>query len=131
MFLRTVRKSGFLAAAFAVLLIITGIWLQFFYSRGFVRTTAIIVSIQEEGYDSDNDEMLYSAVVEYTVGGVTYTEKLDTHSSSYREGKTVKVLYDPENPSVVHDGDGMGLYILIGGILVLVVSALSGIRRRI
>ena len=124
-------RSKLLAVVIAVILIVVGIWVQFFYSKGFVRTDATILSTQEEGYDSDNDEMLYSAVVQYTVGGVAYTAELGTHSSSYREGQSIEVLYDPENPSVIHAAGWMGIYFIVCGLVILVALVLSTIRRMI
>lgn len=122
------NKSKYLAVAIAVIAIAFGIWFQFFYSRGFVQTTATIVSTQDEGYDSD-DTRVYSATVEYTVDGVIYTENLDTLSFSYREGKTVKVRYDPAKPSVVHAASGLGIYTIAAGIVILAALAISGIQR--
>lgn len=50
--------------------------------------------------DSDGDRHTYHDVyVEYVYEGETYTDELNEYSSSMREGKTIPVLIDPNNPS--------------------------------
>ena len=103
-------KLKILAAVLAVIALAAGIYLTFFRSQGFVKTTGTIVSLRE---DSSDDSTVYFPTVEYTVDGKTYTGELDTGSGSYKVGKTIPVLYDPNDPAVVHDGSGVGIYFIV------------------
>lgn len=117
-----------LAGVIAVICIAAGIYLNFFHSRGFVKTTAEIVSLIAEE-NADGDEVFFPKV-EYTVDGRTYTAELDTSSPSYKVGKTLSVRYDPNDPSVVHGGQGVEIYILVLGVVILAVCILSAIREK-
>ena len=116
-------KLKILAAVLAVIALAAGIYLTFFRSQGFVKTTGTIVSLRE---DSSDDSTAYFPTVEYTVDGKTYTGELDTGSGSYKVGKTIPVLYDPNDPAVVHDGSGVGIYfIAVGAVILLMIFFLT------
>jgi hypothetical protein len=80
--------------------------------------------------DSTSESTVYYPTVEYTVNGKTYTAELDTASRSYRIGQAISVLYDPGNPSAVHDGSGFGLYLMIAGAVILAVVVFSATREK-
>ena len=103
--------------------------MTFFHSKGFVKTTGTVVEI-ESTFDSEGDTV-YKPKVEYVVDGVTYQEWLDVSSSSIHEGKIMKIAYDPSNPTVVHDADGMGIFFLAGGGLLLVYLVAVGVKERL
>lgn len=111
----------YFALALAVIAIVAGVYLTFFHSKGFEKTTAEIVSIQELPKDFEDDETQYDVTVRYTVNGTEYTGILGSYSPSYKVGKTVNVMYDPSNPSVVHSSLGFGIYVLIAGVVILAV----------
>ncbi|MBP3737144.1 MAG: DUF3592 domain-containing protein [Lachnospiraceae bacterium] len=113
----------------SIVCIALGIYLNFFYSRGFVKTTATIVSLEEVEDPADNERREFP-VVEYTVDGKTYTERLDESGPNDKIGKTVKVLYDPENPGVVHSGSGLSVYVLVLGVAMLAFVIISSIREK-
>ncbi len=115
------------AGVLAVIVLIVGVYMTFFQSRGFVRTTASMTDVR---MDSTGESVVYYPTVEYTVDGKTYTTELDTGSGSYRIGQTISVLYDPNNPSVAHDGSGFGLYLIIAGAVILAVIAFFAIREK-
>lgn len=94
----------YFALIMAIIAIALGVYLTFFHSSGFEKTTATIVAI-EETTDVATDEKRSVATVEYSVDGTVYTRELDSSSPSYKVGKTVAVLYNPNNPGVVHSGD--------------------------
>ena len=119
----------YFALIMAIIVIALGVYLTFFHSSGFEKTTATIVAI-EETTDVATDEKRSVATVEYTVDGTVYTRELDSSSPSYKVGKTVAVLYNPNNPGVVHSGDFMGLYALGIGVLILAVIVVTEIRKR-
>ena len=119
---RKIRQRAGMNLAFAivgVLAIAIGIYLVFFHSKGFIETEATIVSIETIESDVDGEEEEHIVIVRYEVDGTAYEEELDDYSPTYHEGKTVKVYYDPKNPSTIHGGNGLGIYFLIIGVLML------------
>ena len=120
-------KLKILAAVLAVIALAAGIYLTFFRSQGFVKTTGTIVSLRE---DSSDDSTVYFPTVEYTVDGKTYTGELDTGSGSYKVGKTIPVLYDPNDPAVVHDGSGVGIYFIAVGAVILLMIVFLTVKQK-
>ena len=120
-------KLKIFAGILAAIVLITGVYMTFFQSRGFVKTTASITNVR---MDSAGENTIYYPTVEYTVDGKTYTTELDTGSRSYRIGQTLSVLYNPDNPAVAHDGGSIGLYLMIAGAVILAVIAFSAIKEK-
>lgn len=120
-------KLKIFAGILAAIVLITGVYMTFFQSRGFVKTTASITDVR---MDSTGESTIYYPTVEYTVDGKTYTTELDTGSGSYRIGQTLSVLYNPDNPAVAHDGGSIGLYLMIAGAVILAVIAFSAIKEK-
>jgi hypothetical protein len=120
-------KMKIFAGILAAIVLITGVYMTFFQSRGFVKTTASITDVR---MDSTGESTIYYPTVEYTVDGKTYTTELDTGSRSYRIGQTLSVLYNPDNPAVAHDGGSIGLYLMIAGAVILAVIAFSAIKEK-
>lgn len=120
-------KLKIFAGILAAICLLAGIYLTFFRSRGFVKTTGTIISLRE---DSSEDSPVYFPTVEYSVEGTTYTGELDTGSGSYKLGKTIPILYDPNDPEVVHDGGGLGIYIMVVSVVILAVVIWSGVQKQ-
>ena len=120
-------KLKIFAGILAAIVLITGVYMTFFQSRGFVKTTASITDVR---MDSTGESMIYYPTVEYTVDGKTYTSELDTGSGSYRIGQTLSVLYNPDNPTVAHDGGSIGVYLMIAGTVILAVIAFCAIKEK-
>lgn len=120
-------KLKIFAGILAVIVLVVGVYMTFFQSRGFVKTTASITDVRR---DNIGESSVYYPTVEYTVDGKTYTTELDTGSGSYRIGQTISVLYDPNNPSAAHDGGGFGLYLIIAGAVILAVVIFSAIKEK-
>ena len=120
-------KMKILTGILATIVLIAGVYMTFFQSRGFVKTTASITDVR---MDSTGESMIYYPTVEYTVDGKTYTTELDTGSRSYRIGQTLSVLYNPDNPTVAHDGGSIGVYLMIAGAVILAVIAFSAIKEK-
>ena len=123
-------RLRYFALALALIAIAAGVYLTFFHSKGFEKTTAEIVSIEEQEKIFEDDDTEYDVTVRYTVNGTEYTEKLGSYSPSYKVGKTITVLYDPNDPSVVHSGNGFGIYVLIAGAVILAIVLASIIIGR-
>ena len=119
-------KLKVFAAVLAVIALIAGIYLTFFHSQGFVKTDAVIVSLEK----TEDDEDMYLPTVEYTVDGKTWTGVLDVAGGSYKVGKTITVQYDPSDPSVVHSSGGFGIYLLGVSAAILGVIIISSIAEK-
>ncbi|MBR1496541.1 MAG: DUF3592 domain-containing protein [Oscillospiraceae bacterium] len=122
-------KLKIIAALIAAFCLAAGIYTTFFQSRGFVKTTATIVDIEWD-YSSADSSDTFTPTVEYTVNGKTYTGKLNQSSGSYKVGKTIPVLYDPNDPTVVHGGDGIGIYFIVVGALILAFIIFSAVKEK-
>ena len=127
MFLVRGPKQKIFAGILAAIVLIAGIYMTFFQSRGFVKATASITDVR---MDSTGESTIYYPTVDYTVDGKTYTTELDTGSGSYRIGQTLSVLYNPDNPTVAHDGGSIGLYLMIAGAVIMAVIAFSAIKEK-
>ena len=123
-------KFSYFAIAMGVIAIAIGIWLLFFHSSGYVKTTATITSIEENEF-STTDDKSYDVTVEYFADGTRYTELLDSYSGSYKVGKKINVRYDPQNPSKVHSaGLGVGIYLLVIGAALIGWQLVSSRREK-
>lgn len=113
----------------ALVALAAGVYITFFQSAGFAKTTATIVSIEELPRDFADEDTQYAVTVEYLAGGTHYTSELDYYSASFKVGKTTTVYYDPQDPTVVHGGRGFGVYLMILGVVLLPVSVYAWARR--
>ena len=120
-------KLKIIAAMLAAICLAAGIYLTFFRSQGFMKTTGTIISLRE---DTSGDSSVYFPTVEYSVDGKTYTGELDTGSGSYKVGKTIPVLYDPNDPAVVHDGSGVGIYFIAVGAVILLMIVFLTVKQK-
>ena len=121
-------KLRIIALIVAAAAFLAGVYLSFFHSRGFVKSTAVIVALEETTDAEDNTS--YIPTVEYVVDGRTYTGKLDQSDGSYRVGKTITVLYDPRDPTVVHGGRGIGYYLMILGAAIIGIIIVTAVREK-
>ena len=122
-------KLKIFAAVLAVIALAAGIYTTFFQSRGFVKTTATIVDI-ERNFGSGDESDTFTPTVEYTVDGKTYTGKLNQSSGSYRIGQTITVLYDPNDPGVVHGGSGIGIYFIAVSAVILAFIIFTTVKEK-
>lgn len=93
------------------------------------EATATIIRIDSElETDSDGFETrYYYPVVEYTVNGKKYETRLPdsgtTNSTTYKEGQTVSIKYNPDNPNELSKKDSKGG--LIGGIFFIAFGIIA------
>ena len=120
-------KLKILAGLIAAVCLVAGVYFTFFQSRGFVKTTGTIVELRADTTDSNT---VYFPTVEYTVDGKTYTGELDTGSGSYRVGQTISVLYDPNDPTLIHGGGGTGIYFMIAGAVILAFIIFTSVKEK-
>lgn len=118
------------AAIIAIIALAAGFWMTFIQSAGYVTTQATIFSISEDpdyvpDPNTENDKQ-YIVKVKYNVDGKDYFKELDSYSSTYKEGDTVEIKYDPNDPSKIHAKNGLGIYFMIaGGVILLVILILT------
>ena len=74
-----------------------------------IETTAIITSIKTYG---SGDDKTHKVFVSYEVDGVEYESRLNGYSSSYYEGKRIKIYYDKEDPSKIGSKSLNFLYLM-------------------
>lgn len=114
--------------------VMIGVFVLISYSRAqkvqTAETTATIIRVDSElETDTDGFETRhYYPVVEYTVDGQRYETRLPnsdtTDSTEYKEGQTVPIQYNPNNPKELSKKGSKGG--LIGGIF-FIVAGLVGI----
>lgn len=94
-----------------------------------VYTDATITDI-----DSDNN-----VTVTYNVSGNTYTKRINFYTSSYYEGKVIKVYYTKNNPSKVDVDEmgvlnltfiGMGIIFFIIGLIPLTIKIIKNKHKQ-
>ena len=122
-------KLKIFAGVLAFICVIAGIYFNFIRARGFEKTTATIVSIRES-VDETDDSINRFPTVEYVVDGKVYTGELSESSPSYKVGKTLRVAYDPNKPSVVYSDGPFKIYILAVGLVILAFVIVSTIREK-
>lgn len=62
-------KLKYFALVMAVIALVAGVYTTFFASRGYVKTQATIVSIEEDVEMSTSDNTSYIVMVEYVADG--------------------------------------------------------------
>ncbi len=89
----------------------------------FPTTTAVITRMEWVTSADPDSADTCDVYVKYTVRGTTYESRLDDYKSSYREGDTLTVYYNPEKPQEVLSPSLVGPVIGIGlGALLLFVG---------
>ena len=129
------KKYAFIfGAVLGVLALAFGIYLRYFETRGFVKTTAVIERIDETYLGTDADghaDYQYDVYVEYYAKGKTYHGKSDIYSAGYKEGKKIPIYYNPENPEEIHgDSRNFAVACMLLGPIVTAGSMFMLIRER-
>ena len=110
-----------------LLFLVSGV-IKYTQVTGYPQTNAMITQIDwEPGVGEESDK--YTVYVRYSVGGTTYDRQLDNYKSSYREGQTIPIRYNPKNPETI-TALNMPATILItafGG--VLLVGGVAALRN--
>ena len=100
-------------------------------TNGTVHSVSCVAKIHHDDDDDDDDddtiEYDCSLTVNYKVGNNSYSINTNTTSTAqYKEGDTITVYYDPNNPSnAALDADNthvIGIIILVIGIIVPLVA---------
>ena len=119
------RKVWTVVLIFALAILAVGLYLGFIKSKGFVKSTGVIVSLREDtSYDSDMGNVTnYYPIVKHYVDGREYTGVLDISTSPNSIGEEVRIQYDPENPSDVNSySPAIVIYIFVVGFVLLILA---------
>lgn len=112
------------AAIIAVIALAFGIYSTFFQSAGYEKAMATIISIENNHDDS------YTVIAKYTVNNKEYTNTLDSYSPSYKEGSTVEIRYNPDDPNKITSGFGIGIYAMAVGALILMMIVYLTVKQK-
>ena len=122
-------KLKIFAGILAALCLVGGIYITFFHSQGFKKSTATVIALEESDSGSDSSDA-YIPIVEYVVDGKTYTGALDQSGSSYKVGKNVTILYDPNDPGIVHGNSAFGIYLMIVSAAILAFVIAGAVKEK-
>ena len=94
---------------------------------------AVITDIIIENESAvDEEDYIYKTYVKYEIEGKTYEEELGYYASGMKVGDTVKIKYDPYDPSnIYHEGSRTVSYIMIGAGIVSVLLGIYAFWRGI
>ena len=120
-------KFIYFAGLMALIALISGVYFSFFQSRGFIKTEGIIVDYEEEHNSGEEND--YYPIVEYSVDGTTYTEKLDSSGNPKNLGNTITIYYNPDDPTIIHNNFTIGRYLMVVGSVLLLIIIFSSIRE--
>lgn len=115
---------GISFSAFAVIVIIAGIFLQISwlnFKKNCEVADAVIVDIRSS-YNSNRESTDHTVIVEYIVDGEIYRGSLGYYTSRMRIGDQVSVNYDPSDPSHTMANPGFAI-----GIMVVLILAFGGV----
>lgn len=118
----------FFAVIIAVIALAFGVYSTFIQSSGYQKTTATIVSMEKDQESGEEDSYIVTAT--YTVDGTEYTNVLDSYSPSYEVGGTVEIRYDPADPNKITSGYGLGIYFMVVGAVILLITGFLTIKRK-
>ena len=115
-----------------LLFLVSGV-IKYTQVTSFPQTNAMITQIDwEPGVGEESDK--YTVYVRYSVGGTTYDQQLDNYKSSYREGQTITIRYNPSNPETITalNTPATILITAFGGVLLVggVATLLPVLRKR-
>jgi len=112
-----------------VVIIIMGIVLVVFGNvrkqrdSSYIKTEGVITAIESD-YDFATETEEHTVYVKYTVDGVEYNSTMGDFEASFKEGQTIKIAYNPANPSEILYQGGVSMGLIIGiGIAAIVVGA--------
>ena len=130
---RLTKKSAILVIVVGVLFLAVSVftWVRTVHYRGEgVHADAEIVDIETTYFDDDTD---HTVTVRFeTEDGEEITGELDAYQSGFYVGKTVPVLYLPDDPQkFTYEKNGLLLPLILGGAGVLLLGfGIYGLVRR-
>lgn len=121
----TVSKKGYIPAIIFLSLFVITIGVMIFLAirlnwikEEMVQVESTIVSITRYG---DDDHIV---MIEYTYKSVLYSGKYNIYTSDMREGDTILIYVNPENPSTFYSASTF-LHIILPGIFAVIFAAIG------
>lgn len=134
------RSANWIFAIIGIALIVAGIvWLVSIegFKKNAIETEGTITRIDITTNSEDEDQ--YSAVVEFTVDGITYTGSVG-YTAGMKEGDAVTIYYNPNDPQDFQDNSnsivavvvflGLGAACSFVGFFPLIFKAITASRNR-
>ncbi len=84
------------------------------------KTDGTIVNTKSQGMSS-NGRLLFSAEIEYFVSGKRYIVKSGYHSSSFRTGNKIKIMFDKDFPEKGFICPDLMSYFIFWGLIVAAI----------
>ncbi|MBR6331756.1 MAG: DUF3592 domain-containing protein [Dehalococcoidales bacterium] len=94
----------------------------------YIETTAIVSNVEYD-YDYAREETEVDITVKYTVDGKEYESLLNSTSTGYKIGDTLKIKYDPKDPSKVINSSKTYAFVAMGFGLVIVIAGVFSLLR--
>ena len=97
--------------------------------KSWIKTDAVITHLEYTPGAGDDDAE-WKVVVAYDAEGVHYVAELDEYKSSFSEGQSVAVRYNPAEPGQVTADGIIGIIMMFAcGALLIIGAALTFLRR--
>ncbi len=114
--------SNVIAVVIVLLVGILMLWTSienYYKTTAYPETPARIESITKTKQGKHTN---YSVTVSYEVEGVRYREYLNDYQRGFREGNTITISYNPDNPKDIayRNTNDQVVYSVFGGIFVLI-----------
>ena len=106
---------------FGILLLLFGVLMLSFHTDSYLETVGTVTSVVEAPRLPD-EEQQYDVSIVYTVEGKQYENVFSNLGSGYKAGDSIKVYYDPADPSAISNAK-LGILpivvIVVGGLMAL------------
>ena len=120
------KFAPLLVAVFGIVFVVVGI-IGLQQQKTFTKTSAVIESIEIHPAAGEDDTTTYNVIVKYEVDGQELHSDLGTMQNGFAVGKTISILYDPNDPATVTTVGTTGptIAIVAGGVCFLAGAFLS------
>ena len=99
------------------------------HQKTWIKTEAVITQLEYSDGVGVDDSGDWTVLVAYDAEGTHYEAELDEYSSFFREGQSVMVRYNPENPAqITANGTAILIVVIVGGILLLFGAVITFLR---
>lgn len=96
--------------------------------NAYLSANATITKIEWTAGVGDDDDT-YEVTVRYAVDGKEYTEKLGYHEDGMKEGQTIEIRYNPENPAdIVEASSTFSTVMFIVGPIAILLGLFLGFK---